>query len=76
MRWHDVGKWGLNKMAIGTAIFVLGILYFAVYSKGFRTVCLVGLALCAVGIYWLSIEGADKPQTLFYNSAAHPAFLL
>jgi len=30
-------------MAIGTAIVVLGILYLAVISRGFRMVCLVGV---------------------------------
>jgi hypothetical protein len=63
-------------MAIGTAIVVLGILFLAVISRGFRMVCLGGLALCAVGVLWLVNFQADKPQTLFYNGEAHPAFLL
>jgi hypothetical protein len=67
---------GWNKWLLVPAIVVLGILYLAVISRGFRMVCLGVVALSAVGILWLSIEGADKPQTFFYNGAAHPAFLL
>ena len=63
-------------MAIGTAIIALGIFYLLIISKGFRMVLLGGVALCAVGIWWLAVQGADKPQTMFYNSSAHPAFLL
>jgi hypothetical protein len=63
-------------VAVGTAIVVVAILYFLVTSAGFRKVIQVAAALCAVGILWLANYGADKPQTLFYDSEAHPAFLM
>jgi len=63
-------------VAVGTAIVVVAILYFLVTSAGFRKVIQVAAALCAVGILWLTNYGADKPQTLFYNSEAHPACLM
>jgi hypothetical protein len=61
---------GLSIMGIALLV------YLAVVSECFRTLCLVILGLSAGGIWFLADFGSDKPQTIFYNQSAHPAFLM
>jgi hypothetical protein len=63
-------------MTIGTAIAILGILYLVTRFEGFRMFFFVILGLCVGAIAWLVDYGSDKPQTIFYNHEAHPAFLM
>jgi hypothetical protein len=63
-------------MRFGTAFFLLGMLYLAMVSAQFRAFLFgVGSLLC-IGLLCLIFYGADKPQTIFYDHEAHPAFLL
>lgn len=63
-------------MATGTAILIVGIVYLLLAHEGFRMFALMLLGLFA-GVVWFLIDfGQDKPQTLFYNHSAHPAFLM
>ena len=63
-------------MATGTAVLILSILYLARASGAFRQFCLGVVVVAGVGAIGLIFFGADKPQTIFYNSSAHPAFLM
>ena len=63
-------------MATGTAIFILGIVYLAMASRPFRQFCFGLVVIAGIGMLGLIWFGADKPQTLFYDHGAHPAFLL
>ncbi len=63
-------------MSYGTAIIIVGIFYLITISEGFRLFFFVFLSLAAGTILYLIDFGSDKPQTIFYNSSAHPAFLL
>jgi hypothetical protein len=54
----------------------IGILYVAAISPGFRMFCFAVGAIIAGCIAFLADFGSDKPQTFFYNSADHPAFLM
>jgi hypothetical protein len=63
-------------MTAGTAMLIIAAVYLAANSQGFRTFLLVILGLGAGTVWYLADFGADKPQTIFYNSQAHPAFLM
>lgn len=64
-------------MTIGTAVLAfIALLYLSVISEGFRLVFLTVLALAAGGLAFLADFGSDKPQTIFYNHSAHPAYLM
>lgn len=63
-------------MTTGTAILLIGLLYLLVSSDGFRRFSLGLLGLAGGALVWLVLNGADKPQTIFYDHAAHPAYLL
>ncbi len=63
-------------MTFGTTALILAIVYVAVRSEGFRTFLLILGSLAIGGIWFLADFGADKPQTIFYNHANHPAFLM
>jgi hypothetical protein len=55
---------------------ILGLLFLANASAQFRAFCfgIISLAcICVLGLIWF---GADKPQTIFYDHANHPAFLM
>jgi hypothetical protein len=63
-------------MTFGTAAFILGILYLFVGNEGFRAFALGVLGLALGALCWAMVNGADKPQTIFYRPADHPAFAL
>jgi hypothetical protein len=63
-------------MTVGTAMLIIAAVYLAVNSQGFRTFLLIIFGLGAGTVWYLADFGADKPQTIFYNSQAHPAFLM
>lgn len=63
-------------MRLGTAILLLIVVYLAILSRGFRTVLLILGSLVLGGVWFLVDFGSDKPQTFFYNSQSHPAFLM
>jgi hypothetical protein len=54
----------------------IGILYVAAISPGFRMFCFAVGAIIAGCIAFLADFGSDKPQTFFYMSQSHPAFLM
>ncbi len=63
-------------MTAGTAILILGIIYLGVRFEGVRMLFFGALGL-SIGTIWYLVDfGADKPQTIFYNHSAHPAFLM
>ena len=61
-------------MSLGTALVILAIVGVAMRSESFRTFALILLGLGLGGMAFLVDFGADKPQTIFYRSSAHPAF--
>jgi hypothetical protein len=61
---------------LGTVILILAVVYFAMTSEGFRTFLFVLLGLSLGTLWYLWDFGSDKPQTIFYSSSAHPAFLM
>jgi hypothetical protein len=63
-------------MSAGTAMIILGVLYLTARFEAFRIFLFVIFGLGLGGLWWLIDFGADKPQTFFYNSQAHPAFLV
>jgi hypothetical protein len=63
-------------MRFGTAFFILATVYLAAISSQFRMFCFGVLSLACITLLCLIFYGADKPQTLFYDHADHPAFLL
>lgn len=63
-------------MAAGTAILILSVIYLLAKSEGFRMVFFTILGLSLGGIWWLIDFSSDKPQTFFYQSRSHPAFLM
>lgn len=63
-------------MRLGTAIFILGILYLFLGSERFRTFCFGLISLAGIAILCLIWYGSDKPQTIFYDHGSHPAYLL
>jgi hypothetical protein len=63
-------------MKMGTAFILLAIVYLAAISAQFRAFCFGIVSLACIAILCLMFYGADKPQTIFYNHDAHPAFLL
>jgi hypothetical protein len=58
------------------SILILAVLFFAVRSHEFRMLLLIMASLGLGGLWFLMDFGADKPQTIFYRSSAHPAFLM
>ena len=66
----------LERMTFGTATIILGVLYLAAISEGFRMFSFAVLGIAAGIIAYLADYGSDKPQTFFYSSSAHPAFLM
>ena len=63
-------------MSLGTAVLIIAFVGFMLRSEGFRTFLLIVGALAVGGICFLVDFGADKPQTIFYRSSDHPAFLM
>jgi hypothetical protein len=63
-------------MTFGTAILILAVAFVAFRSEAFRMFLLVLGAIAFGGLCFLIDFGADKPQTIFYRSSAHPAFLM
>ena len=63
-------------MTLGTAVIILGVLYLMAISEGFRMFAFAALGIVAGCIAWLADYGSDKPQTLFYSSTDHPAYLM
>jgi hypothetical protein len=63
-------------MRTGTAIFILGIIFLAMNSTGFRNALFGLVVIVGISIEVLIMYGSDKPQTIFYDHDAHPAFLL
>lgn len=63
-------------MTVGTAMVILGILYVLVRFEGARTFFLIFFGLSLGLIWWVVDFGSDKPQTFFYNSQSHPAFVM
>lgn len=61
-------------MTAGTAIVILAVLLLAVRFEAFRMFFFAILGLGIGGIAYLIDFGSDKPQTIFYNHSAHPAF--
>ena len=61
-------------MSAGVAIFIIGIMFLAARFEGFRMFCFAVLGICIGLVAFLVDFGADKPQTIFYNHADHPAF--
>jgi hypothetical protein len=57
-------------------VLVLGLIWLASRFEGFRMACFAVLGICIGLIAWLIDFGSDKPQTLFYSHASHPAFLM
>jgi hypothetical protein len=65
-----------DDMTFGTATLILALIYVTVHSQGFRMFLLIIGSLAIGGILFLVDFGADKPQTIFYNHSAHPAYLM
>jgi hypothetical protein len=63
-------------MSLGTALIILAIVGLALRSETFRTFMLILVGLGLGGLAFLIDFGSDKPQTIFYRSSAHPAFMM
>ena len=61
-------------MTLGTALFAIVILLLIMRTEVGRLVALAVFALLLGAGAFLIDFGSDKPQTLFYNYSAHPAF--
>lgn len=61
-------------MTVGDALMVIAIVGLMILSRAAR---MLGLGIAAIfggALWWVIDFGSDKPQTLFYNYEAHPAF--
>jgi hypothetical protein len=63
-------------MTAGTTIIIVGVCYLLARSEGFRMVFFTVLGISLGLLWWLVDFSSDKPQTFFYSSRAHPAFLM
>jgi hypothetical protein len=63
-------------MSAGTAIIAIALVFLAIRSEAFRMFCFAMLGICIGLVAFLVDFGSDKPQTIFYSSSAHPAFLM
>jgi len=63
-------------MSAGTAMLIICIVYLAVKFEAVRSFFFVVLGIGLGCLWWLVDFGSDKPQTFFYNSQSHPAFLM